>query len=139
MTARTGGFVTVPDLSFAPFSRAAFSSLVTIPNLNFAQFSRAAFASLVTVPSLSFAPFFRAGFSSLANINALAFYPATQSRNGAWTESFVSGSNFIYRMRAFNTTLGAFVYWSAPTVDFSGAYYSGGGTLTNVVVSNIIC
>jgi hypothetical protein len=139
MTARTGDFVTVPNLSFAPFSRAAFSSLVTIPNLNFAQFSRAAFASLVTIPNLNYAPFFRAGFSSLANINALAFYPATQSRYGAWTESFVSGSNFIYRMRAFNTTLGVFVYWNSPTIDVSGSYYPGTGTLINIVVSNIIC
>jgi hypothetical protein len=78
-------------LSFAPFSRAAFSSLVTIPNLNFAQFSRAAFASLVTIPGLSFGAFFRAGFSSLANINALAYYPASQSRYGAWTRTFSSG------------------------------------------------
>ena len=139
MTARTGDLVTIPDLSFSPFSRAGFSSLVIIPNLNFSQFSRVGTASLVTIPNLNFSPFSRAGFASLANINALAFYPATQSRYGAWTESFVSGSTLIYRMRAFNTTLGAFVYWSAPTVDFSGAYYSGGGTLTNVVVSNIIC
>lgn len=47
-------------------------------------------------------------------------------------------SGFVYRMRAFDTTLSAFVYWNAFDVDPTGSAYTGPGPLTGVVVSNIL-
>lgn len=48
-----------------------------------------------------------------------------------------SGGAFTYRMRAFDTTLVAMVYWSAPEVDASGSNYAGPGPLQDIVVQNI--
>jgi len=49
-----------------------------------------------------------------------------------------SGVSFTYRMRAFDTTLAAMVYWSAGNVDASGTNYTGPGPLQDVVVQNVI-
>lgn len=48
------------------------------------------------------------------------------------------GTGVIHRMRARDSTLGALVFWSSPTVDMAGDRYTGPGPLTDVVVQKVI-
>jgi len=50
----------------------------------------------------------------------------------------ISQTNFTYRMRAFDTSLSAYVYWNAFDIDAGGVQYGGPGPLTGIVVSNIL-
>ena len=43
-----------------------------------------------------------------------------------------------YRMRAHDTTLARYVFWSSSTVDDTGANYAGPGPLTDIVVQAVI-
>lgn len=48
------------------------------------------------------------------------------------------GEALIYRMRARDATLASIVFWSAPEVDAVGAFYTGPGPLTDIVVQMIL-
>lgn len=48
------------------------------------------------------------------------------------------GNVLKYRMRARDTSLVAYVYWTSLTVDFAGSGYVGPGPLIDIVVSNVI-
>lgn len=72
----------------------------------------------------------------MAGYSGVLWGPPTQSWEAT---SDRAGSTWLvppgsrYRMRAWNGS--AHVYWWAPTPDSSGAYYTGGGTLSDVVVT----
>ena len=44
----------------------------------------------------------------------------------------------VYRMRAFDLTLGRLVYWFAATPDVLSVEYEGPGPLDNIVISNVV-
>lgn len=48
------------------------------------------------------------------------------------------GGTVVYRMRAIDGTLTAFVFWTTTTIDGTGALYPGPGPLTDIVVQNVI-
>jgi hypothetical protein len=48
------------------------------------------------------------------------------------------GNVLKYRMRARDTSLSAYVYWTSLIVDSGGSGYSGPGPLIDIVVSNVI-
>lgn len=43
-----------------------------------------------------------------------------------------------YRMRGYDTTLTTTVYWTATSVDSTGAQYTGPGPLTNITIVHIL-
>jgi hypothetical protein len=49
-----------------------------------------------------------------------------------------SAGGVTYRMRGYDTTLTQTVFWSAPIVDSTGAYYGGPGPLTDILVQKIL-
>jgi len=48
------------------------------------------------------------------------------------------GTGITYRMRGYDSTLAAVVYWNSTMIDSLGVSYLGPGPLTMIVVSNII-
>jgi hypothetical protein len=45
---------------------------------------------------------------------------------------------FVYRMRAYDTTLAQSVFWGSSSIDTLGADYTGPGPLSDVVVQKVI-
>ena len=50
----------------------------------------------------------------------------------------VAGPDIIYRMRAYDSTLGRIVFWNSGVIDSSGLDYTGPGPLSDVVVQNVL-
>ena len=48
------------------------------------------------------------------------------------------GSTLVYRMRGYDTDIPSIVFWSAPIVDSTAAYYGGVGPVTGIVVQKVI-
>lgn len=42
--------------------------------------------------------------------------------------------NFVYAMRAYDTTLGQYVYWRTADLDPTGEFYDGPGPLVDIVL-----
>jgi len=59
--------------------------------------------------------------------------------SGATLSGFSSGATgAIYEMRAQDGSLGHPVFWTAGLIDTTGAFYTGPGPLTDVVVFKIV-
>lgn len=48
------------------------------------------------------------------------------------------GSSVTYRMRGYDGTLARLVFWTAESIDDTGAEYTGPGPLTDIVVQMIV-
>jgi hypothetical protein len=49
-----------------------------------------------------------------------------------------ASASIKYRMRAFDTFLGGYVFWTASDVDSDGSDYAGPGPLTDIVVQAVL-
>lgn len=66
--------------------------------------------------------------------------PSRCSRTVAAADAFPTptGGGVIYRMRGYDTDIPSIVFWSAPIVDSTAAYYGGVGPVTNIVVQKVL-
>lgn len=48
------------------------------------------------------------------------------------------GGGVLYRMRAKDTTLSRYVFWTTTEIDDTGAEYTGPGPLLDIVVQDVL-